>query len=88
MKKDKLVEACFDCYRELYKEATPSADFDELVENATIAKDGRKVIDYNAYTLDRNKYQEIVEKHEKKVPVRYRKGFHFEMWLGCGPKTV
>ena len=42
----KLYNLVMDCYRELYKEATPSADFDELVKNATINDEGEKVIDF------------------------------------------
>jgi hypothetical protein len=56
-----------DCYRELYKEATPSADFDELVKNATINEQGQKMIDFDAYEIDFDKHHEIVEKYIKKI---------------------
>ncbi len=61
----KLEKALFDCYRQLYKEATPSADFDELMDNAPM-EDGKKRIDYMAYSLDRKRYEEIVNEYEKK----------------------
>jgi hypothetical protein len=83
----KIEKAVWDCYRQLYKEATPSADFDELFENAPM-EDGKKRIDYMAYSLDRKRYEEIVDEYEKKIPPRYRKGFRFEMYLGAGPKSV
>ena len=51
-------------------------------------EDGKKRIDYMAYSLDREKYEEIIDEYEKKVPKRYRRGFRFEMYLGAGPKSV
>jgi hypothetical protein len=48
----KLYNLVMDCYRELYREATPSADFDELVKNAPINDEGQKMIDFNAYEID------------------------------------
>jgi hypothetical protein len=84
-----LFDAAMDCYRELYKKATPSADFDELVANAPLNERGQKVVDYNAYKLDRFTYEDIVEKHIKrnKLKTFEAKGFRIEMYLGCGPTT-
>jgi len=78
-----------DCYIELYKESTPSADFDELIKNATINDEGRKVIDYDAYEIDFNKYKEIVDKYLKKGKLTFleERAFKIEMYLGCGPRT-
>jgi hypothetical protein len=88
-REQKLFNAAMDCYRELYKEATPSADFDELVANAPINERGQKVVDYNAYRLDKFKYEDIVEKHIKKNKLKGHeaKGFRIEMYLGCGPSS-
>jgi len=85
----KLFDAAMNCYRELYKEATPSADFDELVANAPVNEQGQKVVDYNAYRLSREKYEEIVEAHIKKNKLKAyeAKGFRIEMYLGCGPSS-
>ena len=85
----KLYNLVMDCYRELYKEATPSADFDELVKNAPINDNGEKMIDFRAYEVDFDKYGEIVEKYIKKgkLTPREEKGFRFEMFLGSGPMT-
>jgi hypothetical protein len=78
-----------DCYRELYKEATPSADFDELVKNAPINDEGQKMIDFDAYEIDFDKNHEIVEKYIKKMRLtKYEeRGFRLEMFLGCAPRT-
>jgi len=85
----KLYNLVMDCYRELYREATPSADFDELVKNAPINDEGQKMIDYNAYEVDFHKYTEIVEKYMKKGKLSgyEERGFRFEMYLGSGPRT-
>ena len=85
----KLYNLVMDCYRELYKEATPSADFDELVKNAPINDEGQKMIDYNAYEIDFDKYGEIVEKYIKKGKLTFLEehGFKIEMFLGSGPRT-
>jgi hypothetical protein len=85
----KLYNLVMDCYRELYKEATPSADFDELVKNAPINDEGQKMIDFDAYEIDFDKNHEIVEKYIKKMRLtKYEeRGFRFEMFLGCAPRT-
>jgi len=86
----KLYNLVMDCYRELYREATPSADYDELIKNAPISDEGKKMIDFNAYELDFKKYGEIVEKYIKKGKLSYfeERGFRFEMYLGSGPRSV
>ena len=85
----KLYNLVMDCYRELYKEATPSADFDELVKNAPINDEGQKMIDFDAYEIDFDKNHEIVEKYIKKMRLtKYEeRGFRLEMFLGCAPRT-
>jgi hypothetical protein len=85
----KLYNLVMDCYRELYKEATPSADFDELVKNAPINDEGQKVIDFNAYEIDFDKNHEIVEKYIKKGKLTFleERGFKIQMFLGCAPRT-
>ena len=85
----KLFDAVMNCYKELYKEATPSADFDELVANAPVNEQGQKVVDNNAYRLSSKKYEEIVEAHIKKNKLKTyeAKGFRIEMYLGCGPSS-
>lgn len=88
MKKDRFTELCMDCYRELYRNATPSANFDELLEKAEVDNDGRKVIDYNSYYLDDEVYHQIVNKYKSKIKSKYEKQvFNFQMYLGCGPRT-
>ena len=89
MKQSRDEKILFDFYRRVYKAATPSADFDELLENATINERGQKEIDYNAYEIDDEIMEQIIKDIFKQygVPVYRRKAFNFEFHLGCGPKT-
>jgi len=89
MKQSRDEMILFDFYRRVYKAATPSADFDELLENATINERGQKEIDYNAYEIDEVIMDQIIKDIFKqyRVPVYRRKAFNFEFHLGCGPKT-
>ena len=78
----------WEYYRRAYKAATPSADFDKLVEEAPIVDD-RKMVDYMAYELEEEIQEQIAKDifKEFRVPVYKRKAFNVEFHLGCGPKT-
>lgn|SRR5574344_1147952 len=52
-----------EAYSELYKNATPSADFDELL------KKGEK-IDFNNYRLSLNKQEKILDDISKKYKLK------------------
>jgi hypothetical protein len=88
MRQTRDEKIVFDFYRRVYKAATPSADFDELMENAPI-EDGRKKIDYNAYEIEEEVMEQIIKDIYKqyRVPVYRRKSFAMEFYLGAGPKT-
>lgn len=83
----KIADLVWECYRELYRESTPSADFDSLVENAPTNDRGEKEVDYMAYYLSQEKYTEIVAKYLDMISDKsyYKSGFRFEMALGCSP---
>jgi len=87
MKKDK--EILFEIYRQMYRAATPSADFDKLIEEAEINEWGQKVIRYMDYEIDNNTYEDIIKNVLKsyRVPVYRRKMFITSVALGCSPKT-
>lgn len=94
MKKlDKVSQAIWDCLVELYANATPSADFNKLVEEAPVNEQGQKVVDYMAYEIDGEKMDEIVSKHRDKLLKRarnkrmYEHQFNFNVYLGCSPKS-
>lgn len=85
-KEEQLI---LDCYRELYKKAIPSANFDELVEKATINKRGEKEIQFNNYEIDDTLLHEIIDKHAEKIKIKWRSlRIKNTILLGCSPKSV
>lgn len=84
----KLSKAFKEAYIRLYKESTPSADFDELVKNAKINESGERVIDYNSYTISKDSFESIINNVAKEFKLRgmYKKSFYFEMYLGAAPR--
>lgn len=82
-----------DTYVELYKNSEPPADFDELVNDAKVndRKDfqGRYMIDYLSYEIDKDKMEEIVQSFIKKYKMKKQDaaGYSFAIYLGCSPKT-
>jgi len=82
-----------DTYIELYKNAEPKADFDELVKAAkgrhNIDNWGRHVIDFMAYEIDKDKMDEIVNSFIKKYKMKpyYASQYSISIYLGCSPKT-
>jgi hypothetical protein len=88
MKKQKLEQAMWHCYRQLFAHSTPPANFDDLVENATLNDRGQKEIPFNDYELDYNKFNEILEQTIKdfKITNLYKQPFRNSIYLGCSPK--
>ena len=88
MKQNKIDDALFDCYRELFANSTPKGDFDKLVEEATVNERGQKVIPFDNYELSEEKFQEIIvatlKKH--KVPKSLHESFSAAIHLGCSPR--
>lgn len=87
MKKEEKI--MLEIYRELYLNAEPSADFDELVANAELDEFGRKDIHFMDYEISQEKEDEIIEKHLKKnrVNAYMRRAITASILLGCSPKT-
>jgi hypothetical protein len=88
MKKDKITDALWDCYRELFANSTPKGDFDLLVENATTNERGQKEIPFDDYEICEERFQEIIEDSIKKhkVPKHLRQQFSVAIHLGCSPR--
>jgi hypothetical protein len=84
----KEEEAIRECYRKLYKASTPPADFDELMNNASIDENGEKVIDFMAHEICEYEFSEIVDEVIKKYKIRtYRQRlFKNAIHIGCSPK--
>lgn len=92
MNRNKRIEnLILDIYRELYKQSTPSADFDELVNNASLNERGQKIIDYNSHELEHDKFEVIINQKIKEHKIRLKdyekKRLTFQVYLGCSPKS-
>lgn len=83
----KLAEIVEYILVELYANSTPTADFHKLVKEAEINERGEKVIDYNAYEIEQEKAQEILDKHTKKLSRLEKQSVRINIWLGCSPKS-
>lgn len=85
---DKEERAMKECYRLLYASSTPSADFDELVENAEFNNQGQKVIDFDAYEIEEDKFFEILDDVIKRNKIKgFRaQAFRNAILLGCSPR--
>ena len=85
----KLVEALYEAYRRAYKVSTPSADFDQLLNDAEIDEHGRKVIPYMEYECEEAVMTKILDDVIKEYNIKHidEKAMRFSFWLGCGPKT-
>lgn len=88
-KLSKLSKIILDCYRELYANSTPKADFDKLMEEAPLNEFGQKAIDFDSYTIDEEVYDRILKDHEKKHKLKgmYLESFRFQVHLGCSPRV-
>lgn len=85
----RLEEILHEYYLEVYRRATPSADYDELVRNATINERGDKTIDMDAYVLSEEVMSDIVADYIKRYKLKhqYLKTFNFHAWLGPVPRS-
>jgi hypothetical protein len=86
-RRKRLQQLIEECYRELYREAEPSADFDQLLEQAPLDSMGRKVIDYESYYIPKEKFEEIAEKHKNKMKM-YKfeeSSYNLAIYLGATP---
>lgn len=78
-----------DIYRELYRKSTPSADFDKLVEEAPLNKEGQKVIEFMDYEIEQDVLDSVIEKHirKKRFSKYQKKSIKVNVYLGCSPKS-
>jgi len=88
MRNSKEDQAIMECYKLLFKASTPSADFEELFENAEINERGQKVIDFMSYEIDKKEYDLIIKSVIKKYKFKRYKAQQFKttIALGCSPR--
>ena len=86
---DKDGKILDEMYRRYFAASTPKGDWDRLLENASIDKDGRKNIPFMDYECDNQVMVKIIQDvlKENKVPKWRRKQFEIAFWLGCSPKS-
>ena len=93
MRKNKIKDIYFSFLRELYANSIGfdgnAGDFDYLMEHKVIGIDGRPTIAMEDYYMDKNKFEEIVERYKKtelKVLRPYeRQAIVNEFYLGATP---
>ena len=86
MRTEKLWEICMDIYRDLYKHADPSADFDELIKSGETQKEGW----FYDYYMPEEKIDEIIEKHlkEHRLSKWEKHSIRTTIYLGSSPTSV
>jgi hypothetical protein len=86
MRNGKLIKIVLETYKILYKKATPSADFGELMRKGIT----RKRDWFLEYYLDQKIQDEIIKSAIKKYKLdkSEQRKFKFEMYLGCSPRGV
>ena len=89
MKKLNWEKIIHDTYVELYKNAEPQADFDELLINAEINERGQKVIPFMDYEISDAVMSEIMDAFKKEYHMSKRDQYMYDVaiLLGCSPKT-
>jgi hypothetical protein len=84
-----MDKVMLELYREVYKAATPSANFDELYENAPTNEIGERVIDFDSYVVENEVLDKIFEDTMKKFKVpkwRYN-AYRVHYYLGATPRS-
>ena len=77
-----------ECYKELFANSTPSADFEELVANASLNEQGQKVIPFTDYEIEEEVFDKLVNRvlDKHKVNKLDRTKVMTHLYLGCSPK--
>lgn len=85
---NKEDQAFQECYELLYENSEPKADFKKLVDEAEFNERGQKVIDFNAYEIEEEKFFDILDDVIKRYKIKsYRaQAFRNSILLGCSPK--
>lgn len=88
-KTDKQInQLLYDCYCELYENATPKADFKQLMESSEKVN-GVIQIPFNDYSMSNKLLEEIVNKYADMIAPSWKKQmFKNTIYLGCSPKSI
>jgi hypothetical protein len=85
-KDDKIL---LEIYKRTYAASTPPADFEKLMEEATLNEFHQKVIPFMDYEIEDEVAESIMNEvlKEFKVPKYRYDVFKRSYWLGCSPKS-
>lgn len=87
--KEKVEEMLMCIYTELYANATPPANFKELMDNAPLNSHGQKDIPFNDYEISEEKTNQILNEAYVKYKIKskwYKQVVKNIILLGCSPK--
>lgn len=94
MRKSKAQKVLDKIYTKLYEEASPSVNYDEFIEaciasGKTREEDGKFIVPYDYYFLDREKNEKIIESivNRHKLSEFEKRGVRFHAYLGHGPTS-
>ena len=84
---NKEDKAIMECYNELFKNSDPSANFNDLLDNASINERGQKEIPFMDHSIEEDIYDNIVDTIIKKYKFSGMKKQQFKttIALGCSP---
>jgi hypothetical protein len=91
IKHKKIDKMLMECYQKLYKNATPSANFKELFDNALVNEDGKKEIPFWNYFLSRESQDKIIDNILKKYKISSeweKQSFKNTIYLGISPTFI
>lgn len=80
-----LWNVCMDIYREAFKKAKPSVDFDKIIKSG----EGKQEGFFMKYYLPEKQLVEIVERHCKKnkITESEKRSIDFTIYLGSSPTS-
>lgn len=76
---DVLEQAVYECYKEMYRKAQPSIDFDEILQAAKEGKEDKKFPFYRQHYLSSEEYTDIVESYIYAYHIRRNTKDHMEL---------
>jgi hypothetical protein len=82
--------AILHCYRQLFANANPPANFDKLMEEATVNDHGQKEIPFMDHEIDEELMDSIITDTMKVYKIKdktIQQRFKTTIYLGCSPKS-
>lgn len=89
MKQKQIDELLLETYRHMFKASVPSVNFDKLVKEAKINKEGKKEMLFLNHEIKEFDYDTIMQNMIKKYKLRgaWIRRFKTTIALGCSPRV-